>query len=381
LCIVAVIVVIFAVWSGSNPSKDALAQNDNGNPVRNDGKRDLSADVERVKNYHSKLRGTWNLLPGPDGNGGGLIIAFDGKSKVTEWSIAVNPKSDGSFSLLISEPYRKGLVDYEISTAVPPVILITQKDVKAQPVEERYTIVEIDEKRMSLKTNRPADTEGQIGHYAKVSDNPDHFAEKIPVKEKPTDKQQKEKADLAKKDNGGPEWNPSKSGIPLPKAEPKKNGLARFKSGKHTLTLRDMLYGKQGSPKTRRDETFNRDYQTVPVEVAEKRQTNSDCLVLVFHVTSGFMPTVEGGGKCVLVANSKKHGFISTAGSPSADYKKGLEMLLPTLGWLSIICTQQPVDEKGQPINIVLIFELPPTGSTCRLEGLKEFPSIEITVP
>jgi hypothetical protein len=188
-----------------------------------------------------------------------------------------------------------------------------------------------------------------------------------------------EKPEPAKTDGGKKVEEKADKGSGRP--EPKKSGVAQFKSdsGKDTLTLHEMLSGKRGSSVTRRDAVFNRDYQVIPVSVAEKRQSNSDCLVLVFHVTSGFMPTVEGGGKCVLVANDKQYPFISA--SDSADYMKGFEMQPLAPGWLSLICTQHALDAKGQPTNVVLTFELPPAGSQCRLEGLKEFPSVSFTVP
>lgn len=155
----------------------------------------------------------------------------------------------------------------------------------------------------------------------------------------------------------------------------------KSKDGKETLTLIDIKYGTIGKPEDRRDKNnFNAQYQVTPVTVSDKRLTTSDCILLVFNVTKGFMPTIDGGGKCELITpQGKRFPFRSLA--DKEDYKKGFEMLVQTPGWLSIITTQHPKYENGKPRNIILAFEMPPEKATCRVKGLQEFPLVEFALP
>lgn len=147
--------------------------------------------------------------------------------------------------------------------------------------------------------------------------------------------------------------------------------------GKESLILDRIFFGKVLPSKT-----TSGDYAIAPLTLAESRQPDFDRLVLVFHVTKDLMPTIEGGGKCKLVArDGRQYAFMATTALENDDFDRPVDLPLLPADWFSITCTQNALNHQGKPCNIVMAFDLPSSGTTCKLEGLQEFSAVELIVP
>jgi len=129
-----------------------------------------------VAHIQSLLVGTWNATGAETDTyqSKGDVLAFDGKSTVTESGVLANQDSP---TVHYTDYYRKGLVTYVIrGTANAPEILITGR---SNPTEAPFTftkrIASITQNTMTLIEPHPSQPDGIKTTYKKISGNPRFF--------------------------------------------------------------------------------------------------------------------------------------------------------------------------------------------------------------
>jgi CheY-like chemotaxis protein len=111
------------------------------------------------------LAGTWKA---DDGKGTIVVMAFDGKSKVTEWGVLQKDK-------VIGDDARQGRADYRIDNSkTPPVIVVSVKDAEGKVMTHEFKITSMDAKKLVMQGSMEGD---QPFHFEKISANPRFYAE------------------------------------------------------------------------------------------------------------------------------------------------------------------------------------------------------------